>query len=147
MPQFLTSAQDEDSCPSHSIPRDSLQYAQYRKLKAGWALELVWMLWTREKSLTPAGNWILAIQPVAHHYTNWAILILRDKNWIFMLLRWISHFRITQLMSVMLLYFCCAYIVSSNRVALLVVVMPVRHLTSLLKNPTMSECSATSFRA
>jgi hypothetical protein len=34
----------------------SLQYAQDRRLRAGWALELIWMLWTREKSLTNAGN-------------------------------------------------------------------------------------------
>jgi hypothetical protein len=33
----------------------------------------VFILWIRDKSLTPAGIWILAVQPVARLYTDWAI--------------------------------------------------------------------------
>jgi hypothetical protein len=35
--------------------------------EAGWASELVRMQWSREKSLAPATNLTLAIQPMAHH--------------------------------------------------------------------------------
>ena len=35
---------------------------------AGWALEAVWKLRSREKSRTPAGN-----RAMSSHYTNWAI--------------------------------------------------------------------------
>jgi hypothetical protein len=38
--------------------------------EAGWASELVLMLWSREKSLIPVVNQTLAIQPVAHFYTD-----------------------------------------------------------------------------
>jgi hypothetical protein len=29
--------------------------------------------WNRKKSLAPARNWTLAVQPVVHHYTDWTI--------------------------------------------------------------------------
>jgi hypothetical protein len=35
--------------------------------EAGWAPELLWMLWRSEKSL-PAGNQTQDIQPVAHQF-------------------------------------------------------------------------------
>jgi hypothetical protein len=35
--------------------------------------EPVWTLWIREKSFHPGGDWTPAGQPVARHYTNWAI--------------------------------------------------------------------------
>jgi hypothetical protein len=38
--------------------------------EAGWAIEPVWMLWSREKSPAPAGNRTPAIQPIACHYTD-----------------------------------------------------------------------------
>jgi hypothetical protein len=33
----------------------------------------VWTLWNREKSLAPAGSQTAAFEPVARHYTDWAI--------------------------------------------------------------------------
>jgi hypothetical protein len=38
--------------------------------EAGWAPESVWKLWSREKSLAPAGNRNRAVQPVARRYTD-----------------------------------------------------------------------------
>jgi hypothetical protein len=46
-------------------------------LEAGWAPELVWTLWRKEKWLYPTGNWTTAIQPVVRRYTDWAIPALR----------------------------------------------------------------------
>jgi hypothetical protein len=37
--------------------------------EARWTPEPVRMLW-RKKNLSPAGNQTLAVQPIAHHYTN-----------------------------------------------------------------------------
>jgi hypothetical protein len=40
----------------------------------GWVCtEPVWMLWSKEKSLTLPRNRSLIVQPVARRYTNWAI--------------------------------------------------------------------------
>jgi hypothetical protein len=39
---------------------------------AGWAAELVWTLWNREKS-APTRNRNLAVQTVAHRYAHLAI--------------------------------------------------------------------------
>jgi hypothetical protein len=44
------------------------------------ASDLLWMLWTREKSLTPARNWTLAIQSVDCCYTNWTNSTLKDSS-------------------------------------------------------------------
>jgi hypothetical protein len=41
--------------------------------EAGWAPDPVWTLWSREKSLSPAGNQTRAVHPVAGCYTYWAI--------------------------------------------------------------------------
>lgn len=38
--------------------------------EAGWALELVWMLWSTEKSLASARDWTQTSQPVTLHYTD-----------------------------------------------------------------------------
>jgi hypothetical protein len=38
--------------------------------EAGWSLELVWMLWSMKKSLAPVRYRTLAVQSVAHRYTN-----------------------------------------------------------------------------
>jgi hypothetical protein len=38
--------------------------------EAGWASVQVWTMWNREKSLVPAGNRTLAVQPVARRYTD-----------------------------------------------------------------------------
>jgi hypothetical protein len=51
---------------------------------AGWTPEPVMTLWRREKSLdcagnrTRSGNWTPAVHPVAHRYTEWAILASKD---------------------------------------------------------------------
>jgi hypothetical protein len=39
-----------------------------------------WMLWSREKS-SPARNQTLAIEPVGHCYTDWAILALQTNEY------------------------------------------------------------------
>jgi hypothetical protein len=43
--------------------------------EAGWAPEPVWMLWSTEKSVAPAGNRISDLQPVAREgkieYNGW----------------------------------------------------------------------------
>jgi hypothetical protein len=38
--------------------------------ESGWAPETVWTLWNREKSLSPAGSRIPAVQSVARRYTD-----------------------------------------------------------------------------
>jgi hypothetical protein len=43
------------------------------ELEAGWVPEPVWRLWSKEKSLAPARNWTLAIQPIASCYIDCAI--------------------------------------------------------------------------
>jgi hypothetical protein len=75
VPPFLTLALDggegSDSCPSHlPLQREHLVPIG---LEAGWAPELVSMLWGKKKSLAPARNWTPGIQLLAHCYTNWAI--------------------------------------------------------------------------
>jgi hypothetical protein len=42
--------------------------------EAEWASGPVWMLWRREKSSAPTGNRTLDVQPLAHHYSDSAIL-------------------------------------------------------------------------
>lgn len=50
--------------------------------QAGWAQEPVQMLQRREKSHAPARNEILAVQPIACHYTNWKMsTLLQDWCW------------------------------------------------------------------
>jgi hypothetical protein len=43
------------------------------KQEVGWAPGLVCTLWSRDRSLVPAGNRTLAVQPVARRYINWAM--------------------------------------------------------------------------
>jgi hypothetical protein len=43
--------------------------------EAGWAPGRVWTPWSIRKFLVPARNQTPAIQPVACHYTNWAISV------------------------------------------------------------------------
>lgn len=45
------------------------------KHEVGWAPELIWTLWIRDKSLVPPRNQAPAIQPIAQYYTDCAILI------------------------------------------------------------------------
>jgi hypothetical protein len=44
--------------------------------EAGWVSETVWMLWSREEFLTPAGNRTPAIHPVSRLCTDWLIYII-----------------------------------------------------------------------
>jgi hypothetical protein len=46
--------------------------------KAGWVPEPVWTLWRGEKPLAPDKNRILAVQPVACRYIDWAIPAVPD---------------------------------------------------------------------
>jgi hypothetical protein len=66
-PPFLTSALDggewSASRPGWCTPRE--KGAGTHWIGAGWAPEQVWTLWSREKSLVPAGNQTPAIQPIA----------------------------------------------------------------------------------
>jgi hypothetical protein len=41
--------------------------------EAGWALDPVWTLWSREEYLSPVGNRTLTVQPVARRYADRAI--------------------------------------------------------------------------
>jgi hypothetical protein len=34
---------------------------------------VVWMLWSREQSLAPDGNWTRATELLTYHYTDWGI--------------------------------------------------------------------------
>jgi hypothetical protein len=85
-PLFLTSALDggewSASCPCRFT---RMERATDTHWIGGWVgPELVWMLWRREKSCT-AGNWTQDIQPVARHYTDWAILTPNKQtswNWV-----------------------------------------------------------------
>jgi hypothetical protein len=43
------------------------------ELEAEWIPEPVWTLWSREKSLAPAGTRTPAVQPVHRQYTDLAI--------------------------------------------------------------------------
>jgi hypothetical protein len=45
-------------------------YTRWRWLHSFMPLEPVWTLWSREKSLAPARNWTLAVQPTACHYSK-----------------------------------------------------------------------------
>jgi hypothetical protein len=59
------------------LPRKEI--AVPRVQDAGWATELVWMLWSREKSIASVESWtqILSTQPKTCHYTDWAIPALQ----------------------------------------------------------------------
>jgi hypothetical protein len=62
-------------------PGKSPQYQADGSL--GWVPEPVRTLWSREKSFAPARNRTPAVQPVAHRYTDWAMLavfIIRFPN-------------------------------------------------------------------
>jgi hypothetical protein len=80
-PPFLTSALGEGeltaSCPGRFTPgkEPPVPIGQ----EAGWAPEMVWTLWSRDKSLTPAENRTPAVQFSAHRYTDWAIPAPRNK--------------------------------------------------------------------
>jgi hypothetical protein len=41
--------------------------------KVRWIPEPVWTPWSRAKSLAPAGNRILAVQPITRRYTDGAV--------------------------------------------------------------------------
>jgi hypothetical protein len=43
--------------------------------ESGWAAKPVWMLWGREKSLTPVGSRASGVQSVSHRCMDWA------RNW------------------------------------------------------------------
>jgi hypothetical protein len=69
---YLTSALDAGdwsaSRPSRFTPGEIAPGTHWLR---GWvAPEPVWTLWSREKSVFPAENRTLAIQPVARHYTD-----------------------------------------------------------------------------
>jgi hypothetical protein len=71
-PSFLTSALDggqwSASHPGRFTPGEG---APAIHCVGDWmGPEPGWTLWTRERSLTPAGNKTLAVQPVAHRYTD-----------------------------------------------------------------------------
>jgi hypothetical protein len=50
-----------------------------------WVLEIVWTLWSREKSLASIWNRTPAVQPLAHRYIDWAIQAsdryIEKRNW------------------------------------------------------------------
>jgi hypothetical protein len=42
----------------------------------------------KEKNRFPAGNWTLAVQPFARHYTDWAILTSKRKRYLVLYYGW-----------------------------------------------------------
>jgi hypothetical protein len=52
--------------PFLTLALDGCEWATSLPQEAGWAPELVWTLWTRDKSLVPTRNQISGIHPIAH---------------------------------------------------------------------------------
>jgi hypothetical protein len=71
-PPFLNSVLDEGELsaarPGHFTPRERALGTHH---VGGWVgLEPVWTLWSKGKSLVPAGNRTPAVKPVARRYIN-----------------------------------------------------------------------------
>jgi hypothetical protein len=61
--------------PRPLYPRGSSH--RYSRMKQWlWFPELIWTLWSKEKCIFLAGKQTLMVQPIAHHYTDWAIKAL-----------------------------------------------------------------------
>jgi hypothetical protein len=77
-PPLLTSALDGGewwaSRPGCFTPGERAPDSHWeRSREAEWALNPVWTLWDKEKSLAPAVNRTPAVQPIARRYTDCAI--------------------------------------------------------------------------
>jgi hypothetical protein len=55
-PSFLTPAHDEGEWSTLTSLTPGKKFSVRTGLEAGWASELVWTLWSRERSLVPAGS-------------------------------------------------------------------------------------------